>query len=149
MELISRPMKAVNSSFAPVITPHAGGRKQNQGAKFRGIQIVALQVTDRAKNRKKRQAANDPVNEQAERVGAEKSRIGQAWTHHGIKSCNQWRAAAPTSETTRQNGCGAPWARQGARNITSIPNPQRTISGEILYRSWMGGKHLFRFHRVC
>ena len=47
---------------------HAGRGEQNQRAKFAGVQIVALQITDRAQNHEERRAADDPVNEQAECV---------------------------------------------------------------------------------
>ena len=53
-------------------------------------------------------------------------------------------SAAPTTETP----ASAPWrdlGTMGARIITSIPNPQRTISGAILYKSWRGGNIYFNF----
>src|SRR5579872_3101910 len=53
-------------------------------------------------------------------------------------------SAAPTSATPARK----PWRAfetSGERNITSIPNPHSTISGAILYKSWMGGNIYFDF----
>ena len=41
-----------------------------------------------------------------------------------------------------------PWrvfGTTGASSMTSIPKTQSTISGAILYKSWMGGNIYFKF----
>ena len=113
---------------------HAGRGKQNQRAEFSGIQILAFEVTGRAQDRKERHADDNQVDEQAERVGPEQPGIRGA----GIQG--QEIASRPGRVPRRAAKCAksTPWRALGtigARNMTSMPNPQSTSSGAIRYKS--------------
>lgn len=83
------------------------------------------------------------MNKQAERIGAEEPGIREARVGRGKYVATSARAA-PTSATPASSAWRA-FGTMGERNMTSIPNPQSTISGAILYKSWMGGNIYFDF----